>query len=122
MQSSSDHFLGWCTGPGGRHFFVRQLRDMKVAPEIEAFDAGLLARYAGLCGRTLARAHARAGGRAPEVAGYLGRGRSFARALADYASAYADQVERDFDLFRRACRSGRLNARTESDLATDFAR
>ena len=30
MQSASDLFLGWTVGPAGRHFYVRQLRDMKL--------------------------------------------------------------------------------------------
>ena len=108
MQSSSDNFLGWCTGPGGRHFHVRQLRDMKISADVESFDAPLLGQYAQLCGWSLARAHARAGGHAPEIAAYLGRGEAFAGALADYARRYADAVERDHRLFRSACRSGRL--------------
>ena len=31
MQPASDMFLGWSQGPRGRHFFFRQLRDMKVS-------------------------------------------------------------------------------------------
>lgn len=108
MQSSSDYFLGWSTGPGGRHFHLRQWRDMKISPDVEAFDAPLLAHYARLCGWALARAHARAGGLAPEIAAYLGRGDAFADALTVYAHGYADVVERDFRRFRQACRSGRL--------------
>jgi hypothetical protein len=33
---------------------------------------------------------------------------------------YADQVERDFDLFTQAVRSGRIVARTDEDMAADF--
>ncbi len=108
MQSSSDYFLGWSTGPSGRHFHLRQLRDMKISPDVEGFDAPLLEQYARLCGWALARAHARAGGLAPEIAAYLGRGESFADALTAYARGYAGVVERDFSRFRQACRSGRL--------------
>src|SRR5262249_38664693 len=28
-QAASDIFLGWAEGPGGRHVYIRQLRDMK---------------------------------------------------------------------------------------------
>jgi hypothetical protein len=35
MQATSDRFLGATTGPSGRHFYVRQLRDMKISAEVE---------------------------------------------------------------------------------------
>lgn len=120
MQASSDIFLGWSTGPSGRHFYLRQLRDMKVSPQVELFDSTILKGYARSCGWVLARAHARAGGLATEVAGYLGKSDSMAVAIGKYSMAYADQVERDYDLFSKACRSGRLVARTEADYTADF--
>ena len=49
--------------------------------------------YAELCGRTLAKAHARSGD-AIAIASYLGSGDSFDRALASFAERYADQNER----------------------------
>lgn len=121
MQSVSDMFLGWATGPAGNHFYLRQLRDMKVSFEIEMLDEFLLGRYVWLCSHILARAHARAGGMAPQISGYLGSGSQFAEAMVDYANNYADQVELDFDTFRVACRTGRLTARTEADYAADFS-
>jgi hypothetical protein len=120
MQSASDPFLGWMTGQLGFDFYVRQLRDMKVSFEIELFDDFLFGRYAWLCADTLARAHARAGAVAPQVSGYLGNKQDFAEALVGYANAYADQVERDYDAFRTACRQGRLSARTDADFAADL--
>ncbi|CAB3769332.1 DUF2252 domain-containing protein [Paraburkholderia solisilvae] len=120
LQAASDMFLGWATGPGGRPLYVRQLLDMKLSPNIELVDAELLAGYARVCGWALARAHAKASGRAIEIAAYIGRNDQFAEALADYASAYADQVERDYDVFLKACRSGALEARTDDDMAADF--
>lgn len=36
MQSASNIFLGWSRGVGGHDFYVRQLRDMKVAPDVES--------------------------------------------------------------------------------------
>ena len=120
MQSSSDRFLGSTTGPSGRHFYVRQLRDMKISVEMETLNAKLLAGYGALCGRTLARAHAKAGGCAVQVSAYLGKGEAFTDALVAYAKAYADQVERDFSHFRAACRSGRVIAQTEADFGADL--
>jgi hypothetical protein len=68
----------------------------------------------------MARAHAKASGQAIEISSYIGRSDQFAEALAGYASAYADQVERDYDAFMKACRSGKLEARTDEDMAADF--
>ena len=61
MQAASDSFLGWIDGPGGRSFYVRQLRDMKWSPDPASLTEERLAGYAQLCGHTLARAHARSG-------------------------------------------------------------
>ncbi|WP_116355981.1 DUF2252 domain-containing protein [Cupriavidus taiwanensis] len=120
MQAASDLFLGWTKGPRGRQFYLRQLRDMKLSAQIELMDADLLCRYATLCGWVLARAHAKASGLAAEVSGYLGRSDRMADVMVGYANGYADQVERDYDQFVAACRSGRLEARTDADMAADF--
>ncbi len=120
LQSSSDLFLGWATGPSGRHFYVRQLRDMKISASIETYNAALLEQYATTCGWALARAHAKAGGLAPEIDGYLGKSDAAPAALVRYAKTYADQAERDFDVFRRACQSGILPARTDEDFLLDL--
>ena len=107
MQSASDIFLGWTRGPRGNDFYVRQLRDQKVAPDLATATERLLAGYARLCGQTLARAHAKSG-KAAQVSGYLGSGNRFDEALTDYAVAYADQVEKDYESFRAAARAGRF--------------
>jgi uncharacterized protein (DUF2252 family) len=120
MQASSDRFLGATSGPSGRHFYVRQLRDMKISVEVEALNARLLAGYGALCAQTLARAHAKAGGCAVQVSAYLGKGSAFIDALVAYAKGYADQVEQDFRRFRAACRSGRITAQTEADFGADL--
>ena len=120
LQAASDIFLGWATGPAGRHFYFRQLRDMKLSASIELFDSSLLQGYARLCGWIVARAHAKASGQAIELSAYMGRNDPFAEALTDYACSYADQVERDYDRFVKACRSGELEARTDDDMAADF--
>ena len=119
MQASSDAFLGWASGPRGRHYFLRQLRDMKLTPQLELYDAELFGLYAGICGWVLARAHARAGGMAPEIAGYIGGSEAFAEALVKYGRSYAQRVEQDYELFRKACRSGRLQAQSEADFSAD---
>jgi uncharacterized protein (DUF2252 family) len=120
LQAVSDIFLGWASGPNGRNFYVRQLRDMKLSANIELFDNSLLDGYARICGWIMARAHAKASGQAVEISAYIGRGDQFAEALVGYASAYADQVEKDYELFMKACRNGDLEARTEEDMAADF--
>jgi uncharacterized protein (DUF2252 family) len=109
MQSASDIFLGWSRGATGRDFYVRQLRDMKIAPEIESQTPRQMRMYARLCGMALARAHDKAGD-AAKIAGYLGRLDHFDEAIGDYAVAYADQVERDHAVFVGAIRSGRLRS------------
>jgi len=120
LQAASDIFLGWATSPLGRHYYFRQLRDMKLSASIELFDSDLLTGYAQLCGWVMARAHAKASGQAIEVSAYIGRGDQFAEALTTYATTYADQVERDYDAFIKACRSGVLQARSDEDMAADF--
>ena len=107
-------------GPFGRHFYVRQLCDMKLSPQIELMDADILGRYAALCGWVLARAHAKSGGLAAQISGYLGAGDRMAEVMVGYSNSYADQVEKDYERFVAACRSGRLEARTEADMAADF--
>jgi uncharacterized protein (DUF2252 family) len=113
MQSSSDIFLGWATGL--RDFYVRQLRDMKFSVPVEEIDAGQLLRYAEICGWSLARAHAKSGD-AVTISGYLGKGEVFDQAVADFASAYADQTERDYLDLVEAEQSGRIEAMIEDDV------
>lgn len=120
LQAASDLFLGWSTGPSGRHFYFRQLRDMKLSVDLETLDSALLAGYARICGWAMARAHAKSGNAAIEIASYLGRGDAFAEALAGYAAGYADQVERDYEAFVKAVRSGEIAARSDEDMAADF--
>jgi uncharacterized protein (DUF2252 family) len=118
MQSASDIFLGWSRGPAGRDFYVRQLRDMKIAPDVETHTPQVMRAYATFCGLALARAHDKAGD-AAMIAGYLGSVDHFDEAVADYAVGYADQVERDYRTFVKAVRSGRLKSElSASRLAT----
>jgi uncharacterized protein (DUF2252 family) len=101
-QATSDIFLGWVNGyDASRHFYVRQLHDMKGGVDPDRMPATNLRPYAEICGLALARAHARAGG-ATEISTYLGNSDRADRALAAYASAYADQNDRDFAAFTAA--------------------
>ena len=109
MQSASDLFLGWTRGKDGRDRYVRQLRDMKISPLIEDFDAGDLRSYGRICGWALARAHARSGD-AAMIAGYMGASEVFDDAIADFAVEYADQAQRDHRAFVKAIRQGRIKA------------
>jgi uncharacterized protein (DUF2252 family) len=113
MQSASDLFLGWTEGREGRHFYVRQLHDIKVKLLVELFTVKLMVQYAEYCGWALARAHARAGQPAL-IAGYLGKGDQFDEALANFATAYAEQNERDYKALVRAATQGRIQVQTES--------
>jgi uncharacterized protein (DUF2252 family) len=115
MQSASDLFLGWVEGEAGRHYYIRQLKDMKVKPLVEVFTPGVMLEYAGLCGWTLAHAHARSGEPA-KIAGYLGKGDKFDEAIADFSVAYADQNERDHETLVRAVRAGKLEVFIEEEV------
>jgi len=114
MQSASDIFLGWTQDSSGRHFYVRQLRDMKLKFPIEQFKSAKMIIFAEWCGGTLARAHARSGEPAL-ISGYLGKSDTFDQAIAAFAVTYADQVENDHESFTKAVREGRVEVMTASD-------
>ncbi|HKF20249.1 MAG TPA: DUF2252 family protein, partial [Candidatus Angelobacter sp.] len=114
MQAASDIFLGWTHGQAGRHFYIRQLRDMKIKPLVELFNPGTMFDYAMMCGWTLARAHARSGDPAM-MAGYMGKSDVFDKAIAVFSKAYADQAERDHAAFKNAIRQGRIEAEEEAE-------
>ena len=110
MQAASDIYLGWTKGRDvNRHFYWRQLRDMKGSAVIESMVPVGLTFYARTCGWTLARAHARSGDPVA-MAEYLGDGDAFDRSIMDFSERYADQNEQDFEEFVKAIRSGRLEA------------
>lgn len=113
MQSASDIMLGWVrlTGVDGieRDFYVRQLWDGKGSAVVSAMKPATMTAYGRLCGWTLARAHARSGDPVA-IAGYLGSGDRFDRALAAFAEIYADQNERDYAALQRAVAAGRVTA------------
>ena len=107
-QAASDVLLGWLTVEGidgkKRDFYVRQLWDGKGSAEIETMSAPTMATYAGLCGWSLARAHARTGDRRA-IAAYLGKSDKFDRAIAEFSEAYADQNEADYEVVVEAPRA-----------------
>jgi uncharacterized protein (DUF2252 family) len=110
MQAASDIFLGWTVGADvHRHFYWRQLRDMKGSAVVETMIPAGMVVYARLCGWTLARAHARSGDPVA-MAAYLGDDDRFDRAVTDFSARYADQNEEDFERFAAAVRAGRLRA------------
>jgi uncharacterized protein (DUF2252 family) len=110
MQAASDIYLGWTRGRDvTRHFYWRQLRDMKGSILVEEMVPLGLTFYAGICGWTLARAHARSGDPVA-IAEYLGGSDEFDKSITDFSERYADQNERDFQQFVKAVKSGRLEA------------
>jgi hypothetical protein len=138
MQASSDIFLGWLPGspagpgtpasPGGAasaakagstgqqagpaaaDYYVRQLRDWKYSIAVQDMRPPTLLAYGALCGRTLARAHARSGDRIA-IGAYLGRSEAFESAVGEFAARYAAQNERDYHALQRAVADGQLPAR-----------
>jgi uncharacterized protein (DUF2252 family) len=100
-QAASDVFLGWLRDDEGHDYYVRQLRDMKISVKLDALRPAQLVEYATTCAWALARAHARTGDPAA-ISGYLGRSDRFDEAIVRFARSYADQVERDFEAFKKA--------------------
>jgi uncharacterized protein (DUF2252 family) len=116
-QAATDPFLGWTSGidadgTGSKHYYVRQLRDMKGSMSVPLMDPLQLDYYGQLCGGALARAHARTG-QASMIAGYLGTSEVFDHAIADFAVAYARQNEQDHRRLLEAISAGRVQATKE---------
>jgi uncharacterized protein (DUF2252 family) len=115
MQPASDIFLGWVTAPNGRQFYVRQLRDAKMKPLVETFDAEVLGVYALLCGWVLARAHSKVSDKSSTISGYLGSSTdAFDEAMGKFAVAYADQAERDHAALKAAVKKGKITVYQEA--------
>jgi uncharacterized protein (DUF2252 family) len=102
LQAASDILLGWfrahAPDRAERDYYVRQLWDGKLSADIDTMVPENLPIYAEMCAWTLARAHARSGDRIA-IASYLGSGATFDRAVGEFAAAYADQNERDYESF-----------------------
>jgi len=99
MQGAADLFLGWAQDQAsGRHFYVRHLKNRRLGSITELLEEKALPQYAKLCGRTLARAHARSADPAV-VYGYMGKSEAFDDAIASFAMLYAGQNRADFERF-----------------------
>ncbi|MFI5676241.1 DUF2252 domain-containing protein [Streptomyces cellulosae] len=109
LQAAGDLFLGWMSGPQGRAFYWRQLRETKGRADVAGMSPADLTAYARLCGTALARAHARSGDRIA-IAGYLGGADTFERAVADFALAYAGQTAHDHQSLGAAVAAGVVTA------------
>ena len=113
MQAATDVFLGWTSGISGHHFYVRQLRDIKMSAIIDDWDPAIMRQYGRMCAHALARAHARTGD-AAMISGYMGTSRSFDDAIGEFAVEYAAQNQSDYRTFIKAIREGKINAVTGS--------
>ena len=112
IQASGDIFLGWSRGDSGHHYYWRQFHDMKGSADVETMSPRRLHGYATICGWTLAHAHARSSDPIA-IAGYLGKGSSFDRALTEFAFTYADQNDVDYAAMRSAIDDGRITAEAD---------
>ena len=104
-----DRFLGWASDREGHDYYVRQFKDMKGAVEVSALTSPALREYLGLCGWTLARAHAQSGA-AREISEYLGNGEQFDVAITAFARSYADQNNLDHQGLVDAVKAGQIAA------------
>jgi uncharacterized protein (DUF2252 family) len=109
MQASSDIFLGWSEPIDGHDYYWRQLRDWKYSFDVAHFNEKELYRYARSCGNALARSHARSGDPIA-ISSYLGKSDTFDEALAEFADAYADQNQQDYQDFTAAIERGDIEA------------
>ena len=113
MQSASDAFLGWATGPLGNHYYWRQLRDWKGSADVEKMSERLLLRYGQVCAWTLAKAHARSGD-SVAIGAYLGSSNRFETAITSFGVAYADVNEQDYLALQEAVGDGRVVAHDDA--------
>lgn len=112
MQPFSDPFLGWTVGKTGKHYFFRQLRDVKISIKVETFGKTEMISYADWCGQALALSHARSGD-AVMLSSYMGNSDAFDQAISEFSFSYADQNEKDYDSFIKAIKSGKIEAEFE---------
>jgi uncharacterized protein (DUF2252 family) len=108
LQAAPDIFLGWFQ-MSGKDFYVRQLRDMKGGVEFDPKKAKVenLDQYSSVCAWALALAHAKSGD-AAMIAGYAGKSTELDEAMVNFAFAYADQTEEDYNTLVNAAKSGRI--------------
>ena len=114
MQAASDILLGWTSDEAlGIEFYVRILKNRRLGAVSELAEQQALSEYARLCGRTLARSHARTGDPAV-IAGYMGRSAAFDDALASFAMAYAEQTMKDYAALVKAKDGSKPEAPTKT--------
>ena len=113
VQSASDIFLGWDTLRGidgvTRDFYFRQMWDWKLSPDIDNMTVATFEVYAQMCGWVLALGHARSGD-AIAIGSYLGAGPRFDEAMCRFATAYADQNEKDHQALKQAIATNKIHA------------
>ncbi|MFN2162070.1 MAG: DUF2252 domain-containing protein [Candidatus Promineifilaceae bacterium] len=113
IQAVSDPFLGWNRAPiSGNEYYWRQLKDMKGSIDVAELDESGFGAYVTICAASLARAHARTGDPSA-ISGYLGKGKVFDQAVAQFAETYADQTEKDHAALLRAIEDGRVAVDSE---------
>ncbi|HEX3671684.1 MAG TPA: DUF2252 domain-containing protein [Candidatus Cybelea sp.] len=115
LQAASDLFLGFATDTDGHDYYVRHVHDVKTGFDVGRLNAEELHDYARFCGWSLARAHAKAGGNAALIAGYLGRSTAFDEAILEFAEAYAKQNDEDYERLVEAVRKKKIIAAKEPD-------
>jgi len=112
MQAASDIFLGWNESAlTGTDYYWRQLKDQKGSFDLQKLDKRGMESYMGVCAVSLARAHARTGD-AAAISGYMGNDAVFDEAISRFATAYADQTERDYQILVEAVKSGQIVVET----------
>ena len=110
MQPSSDMFLGWTQGRlNQRHFYLRQLRDIKINIRVETFGGPEIEICATWCGRALALSHVRSGDSAM-LSGYMGKTDAFDKAIIAFSLSYSDQNEKEHAALDKAVRKGMVEA------------
>jgi uncharacterized protein (DUF2252 family) len=108
LQASSDPMLGY-TEIDGRHYYVRQMKNLKASIPVEWLTGSAFNFYAWACGAILARAHSRTSDPA-RIAGYCGNSKALDKALAEWAEAYGDQTEHDHARLLEAIHHGEVAA------------
>ncbi len=108
IQGAPDIFLGWGE-QNGMQYYVRQLRDMKGGVEFDPKKVKTenMDQYSSLCAWALALAHAKSGD-AAMIAGYVGKSDELDEAMVNFAFAYTDQTEKDYQALVSAAKSGRI--------------
>jgi uncharacterized protein (DUF2252 family) len=112
LQSLNDPMLGY-TEMEGRHYYVRQMKNLKASIPIEWLTGAAFNFYAWGCGALLARAHARIGDPA-RIAGYCGKTNVLDTALAEWAESYGDQTEKDHTVLVESIKRGKTKAQIEA--------